>query len=177
MSIASDSEIKQASKTMLACPFCGSEKVKITELSRGKYYQGLCNKCFGRGPKTHDLESAIKKWNERELALGNPGFALSIDKTQLEIFLKGEIALQCNTLLAYTVVLNACKDKIPNLKKESEEWLQLWFRYGEQTVVSCSGSITDKNKPWFGYSNVDYFKKENIPIKPVKLDWKSKKRS
>ena len=48
--------------SLINCTFCGSNKVKITTISKGaskgSYYQGLCNKCWSRGPKTSDKDEA-----------------------------------------------------------------------------------------------------------------------
>lgn len=52
-----------------ACPFCQG-KAKITCVRRGNYtregdnYQGLCNRCYARGPIVQDdPQLAADKWN------------------------------------------------------------------------------------------------------------------
>jgi len=63
-------ELKELARNMKACPFCHDVKCKITKISagayKGNYYQGLCNKCYARGPKVYNnAEEALEKWNNR----------------------------------------------------------------------------------------------------------------
>jgi len=58
----------QEKSRMVHCPFCGNNKVKVTKINLGYdiKFQGICNKCFSRGPAVkNDVHKAVNKWNER----------------------------------------------------------------------------------------------------------------
>lgn len=164
--------LEDAPNFMIACPFCGDSKVKITHINRGDYYQGLCNKCHSRGPKTHSINDAIEKWNHREIAtkvITKYGRKLLLDKAQLNRFLKGEIVLHCTDLMTYEIVLQECKES--NIKNCDciDDWLPLWHHHKENTTLDARSSIVNKDKPWLGYSSLKYFKSENKVIEKVKI--------
>lgn len=85
-----------------SCPHCGG-KVRLTEKRRGNYrregsyFQGLCGKCFARGPLVQDSpDKALAAWNTR--APATPQWIrvdddLPPDETAVLIILRGEIAI------------------------------------------------------------------------------------
>ena len=154
------------------CPFCGSNKVKITSISKGagkgSYYQGLCNKCYGRGPKRSSIEDAIEAWNNRKInyieyiekLLSGDAKVVKhqIDNQQLEKFLDGDILLKVNSFYEMIIALNTIKEYFDNIKN-IEEWAHIWFKYRDNTVLDSRSSILDDSKLWFGFSDTDFFKK------------------
>lgn len=154
------------------CPFCGSDKVKITSISKGaskgSYYQGLCNKCYARGPKTSDEQEAIYKWNERAFNIFIPTFR--VNKYQFKRFIDGEILIRCHTINEFSTLINACVGVVPNVKS-LKDWWYCWFKYKADTVVIPRSSIVDANKLWIGFTctpdvpELDY----TMPIEDIQL--------
>lgn len=167
-------DIKEAPKLMLVCPFCDSEKVKITHINKGNYYQGLCNKCHSRGPKTHSVIDALQKWNERSKHIVSntveKELESKINEKQLKRFLDGEIVLQCTSLVQYIAVVSACRGNVGNVKR-IENWIGDWFNHKENTVLDSRSSAVDEEKPWLGYSDTSFFKEHKLEIEEVKLDY------
>lgn len=145
------------------CPFCGSDKVKITSM-RGKkkdddrYYQGLCNKCFSRGPKKRTEDEAIEAWNYT--SLGKYETQSKVDSEQLERLLNNEIVVQCKTQYEFNTLINTLEkyDITCSLKK----WY-LWGNYMSDTCVSV-----DEHK-YFGYSKIDWYKEQGNTVEKIKL--------
>lgn len=147
------------------CPFCGEHKVKITTISKGagkgSYYQGLCNKCWARGPKTSNYEEAAYRWNERLYRCFETPY--HVDKKQLQAFIDGKIYLRCKKLTEYLSLLQDCIGTIENIDK-LERWWHTWLKYKEDTVASSRSSIVDEEKTWFGYCDTQFYKHTNPSI-------------
>ena len=147
-------------KQMQHCPFCGSDKVKITSIRKKSegvtYYQGLCNKCYARGPKKHTELEAVKAWNIRDYTKEIKVDYLQVDDAQFIRFLSGDIALACPTFESYIALLSRCKDVIPNVNKDNN-WEHTWSKYKQFTAAHAKSSIIDKDKLWFGFCYIDYY--------------------
>lgn len=150
------------------CPFCGSNKVKITSISKGSnkgsYYQGLCNVCHARGPKTSDYDSAVNKWNKTNTDY----FRNSVDKAQLNEFIRGNIVLRCDSFYKMRVLLNELVGIVENVESIGD-WDFLWYDYKDTTVVSAKSSIVDRDKAWLGYCDYMYYKSKGCVIEDIIL--------
>jgi len=51
------------SERIKACPFCGSEKVRISDISEPISWWVICPDCYSTGPITRDRDAAILLWN------------------------------------------------------------------------------------------------------------------
>lgn len=157
-------DIKKLSKKMGKCPFCNSDKSKITSISKGSsqgsYYQGLCNKCYARGPKTSDPYTALEKWNT--LYLGDYVPDYDLNKSQLKRLLDGESVIRCDTQMKFNVLISKLKRKTINI---CEDIWYLWGRYRENTVV-CVDKNADEDLI-FGYSDTEYFESQDSTIEDL----------
>lgn len=157
----------ELSKLLIPCPFCGSDKLKITTISKGAdkgdYYQGLCNKCYARGPKTSNLEEAVKLWNGRAYKLYKPAY--KVNKEQLNKFLNGEILLKCSTLTEYITLMYDCQDKLSYIEGVENSWHE-WFKYKENTVVNIRVNTNRDYDRLYGYGEADWYK-QNYTLKEM----------
>lgn len=156
-------ELKELSSKMNECPFCGARKSKITSISKGahmgSYYQGLCNVCFGRGPKSSDAVKALNDWNKRYF--GNFEPLISISKKQLKRMLSdSRIVVRCKSQEEFNAFLKAVKGIAINAN--NSDWC-LWGEYKEDTCVRLESGSTDDRK-CFGYQDLGWFKENNFVI-------------
>ena len=160
---------KRVENNMKCCPFCGTHKVKITTMTRAdvEYYQGLCNRCYARGPKTRDKLEAVRLWNNRDYSTIPKVSHLKIDEDQFKRFLDGEVCIHCDNYDSYIALLNKCIKYIPNIGS-IEKWGYTWNKYKENTVAHAKSSIVDKHKLWFGFSNYDYYiNEEHLSVETI----------
>ena len=157
-------EIKKLSEKMGKCTFCNSDKSKITSISKGaskgSYYQGLCNKCYARGPKTSSPYSALDKWNSLYFSENVPDFIL--DNTQIERLVNGEIVIRCKTQMEFNALLNKITEIATN--SSIDDWY-FWGKYKEDTAVIISDA--HDGELVFGFSNIEYLKSENYTIEDL----------
>lgn len=156
-------ELKDLSSKMNECPFCGARKSKITSISKGahmgNYYQGLCNVCFGRGPKSSDAVKALNDWNKRYF--GNFEPLISISKKQLKRMISNSnIVVRCKSQEEFNAFLKAVRNITVNVS--SSDWC-LWGEYKEDTCVRLDDSSTC-GKKCFGYQDLGWFKESNFVI-------------
>ena len=156
-------ELKELSSKMNECPFCGARKSKITSISKGahmgSYYQGLCNVCFGRGPKSSDAVKALNDWNKRYFGNFEPNITMS--KKQLKRMLKDNtLVVRCKSQEEFNAFLKAVKGIAINLDKN--DW-SLWCQYREDTCVRLEDSCTGKGST-FGYQDYDWFKENEFVV-------------
>lgn len=157
---------------MAVCPFCGSNKVGLTtqrkkvKTQRGireeKYIQGLCHKCFGRGPKVvNDDYLAVELWNKAISGWFIPKF--KIEDTQLKRFLSGEILINTTNQLETNILLYSIHKHVKNCE-DIEGWARTFSQYKEYSVYE----IDIKSKT-VGFCDIKYFKESapNIPIETL----------
>lgn len=166
-------EADKIADKMVHCPFCGSDKVKITSIrKRDKgdkitYYQGICNKCYARGPKKHTKIDAVRTWNTREYSKEINVDYLEIDNKQFERFLTGDIVLKCNTFEKYIALVDRCKGIIPNMHGDIN-WYHTWHKYKENTAVHAKSSIIDEDRLWFGFCYAEYYTEvDNLIVEDI----------
>lgn len=161
----SSKEIKELSSKMTNCPFCNGDKCKITSISKGayqgSYYQGLCNKCWARGPKTSDPYTALEKWNNTYLGDFVPEYIL--DTTQIQRLIDGDIVIHCKNQLQFNALLNRLHLIKCNCTVD-KHWY-LWGNYKENSVVCVDKGCN--NDLIFGYCNVEYFTSENRTVEEL----------
>ena len=173
-------DFKKAQKNMIACPFCGSNKVKVTSVSKGSNkgnrVQGMCNVCYGRGPAVaDDPYKAVELWNKRLLYDSFEKDSIELDSEQLERFFNGEILLNTRTQLEYNSVIYCFESRVKGFK--SEEYKYIWNKYGEDTVVDARSSEYNRSKILFGNCNTDWFSEnDRRPIEQLKIVNKKTKK-
>lgn len=160
-------KIKELSSKMVNCPFCNGNKCKITSINKGagkgSYYQGLCNKCWARGPKTSDPYTALEKWNCTYLGDYVPEYIL--DTAQIQELIDGNIVIHCKTQLQFNVLLDRLHLITCNASVK-DDWY-LWGNYKEDTVVSVDKLPSEELV--FGYSDEEYFKSKGRQILDLKF--------
>lgn len=152
------SELNRIGFGMEICPYCGSSNIKITSISKGadagSKYQGMCNKCFSRGPiVSDDPYKAAELWNSRAYECKPTTY--HVEENQFSKFMSGDIFLNVTSLLEMYTLLNNCSDKFSNYKQFVNNYN--WYKYKENTVIESHGSISNPSELWLGYADINYF--------------------
>jgi hypothetical protein len=160
----SSKDIKELSKQMDCCPFCKGNKTKITSMSKGSiygehYYQGLCNRCFARGPKVSDPFEALGLWNVNIDGFYRPPY--HVNKELFDKFLRGEVVLRCTTQLEFNTVLSDIEEQRENFRPKG--LLKYFSKYNKDVCID-SRALETQCEEFFWCDKTEQYEKDEHKI-------------